>query len=114
MEIRFLSDPRQWLKRKKGGNSAERRKWSGRLDLNQRPPGPEPGALARLRYAPTVHANRNSSCVDYKNSTVSPPRSAAASSVPRVQTASPCKQKARKASAFRPSRSRVTVRFLKN
>src|SRR5271165_1057603 len=55
MEIRFLSDPRQWLKRKKGGNSAERRKWSGRKDLNLRPPGPEPGALARLRYAPTNH-----------------------------------------------------------
>src|SRR5260370_6355520 len=28
--------------------------WSGRKDLNLRPPGPEPGALARLRYAPTV------------------------------------------------------------
>jgi hypothetical protein len=27
--------------------------WSGRMDLNHRPPGPEPGALARLRYAPT-------------------------------------------------------------
>jgi protein-disulfide isomerase len=30
------------------------KKWSGRMDLNHRPPGPEPGALARLRYAPTV------------------------------------------------------------
>jgi hypothetical protein len=30
------------------------RDWSGRMDLNHRPPGPEPGALARLRYAPTV------------------------------------------------------------
>ena len=29
-------------------------KWSGRMDLNHRPPGPEPGALARLRYAPTI------------------------------------------------------------
>jgi hypothetical protein len=29
-------------------------KWSGRKDLNLRPPGPEPGALARLRYAPTA------------------------------------------------------------
>ena len=29
-------------------------KWSGRVDLNHRPPGPEPGALARLRYAPTA------------------------------------------------------------
>src|SRR6266404_7127042 len=28
------------------------KKWSGRKDLNLRPPGPEPGALARLRYAP--------------------------------------------------------------
>src|ERR1700675_5050982 len=29
-------------------------KWSGRKDLNLRPPGPEPGALARLRYAPNL------------------------------------------------------------
>src|SRR5260221_12152566 len=29
-----------------------KREWSGRKDLNLRPPGPEPGALARLRYAP--------------------------------------------------------------
>ncbi len=27
--------------------------WSGREDLNLRPPSPEPGALARLRYAPS-------------------------------------------------------------
>ena len=32
----------------------EGKKWSGRKDLNLRPPGPEPGALARLRYAPTM------------------------------------------------------------
>jgi hypothetical protein len=32
----------------------EEKKWSGRKDLNLRPPGPEPGALARLRYAPTI------------------------------------------------------------
>ena len=25
------------------------------MDLNHRPPGPEPGALARLRYAPNSH-----------------------------------------------------------
>jgi hypothetical protein len=31
----------------------EGKDWSGRKDLNLRPPGPEPGALARLRYAPT-------------------------------------------------------------
>src|ERR1700675_3004185 len=31
-------------------------RWSGRKDLNLRPPGPEPGALARLRYAPTEPA----------------------------------------------------------
>ena len=30
------------------------KEWSGRKDLNLRPPGPEPGALARLRYAPTA------------------------------------------------------------
>src|ERR1051325_9740575 len=27
-------------------------KWSGRVDSNHRPPGPEPGALARLSHAP--------------------------------------------------------------
>jgi hypothetical protein len=27
--------------------------WSGRVDLNHRPPGPEPGALARLSHAPS-------------------------------------------------------------
>ncbi len=27
-------------------------KWSGRKDSNLRPPGPKPGALTRLRYAP--------------------------------------------------------------
>jgi hypothetical protein len=29
------------------------RRWSGRVDSNHRPPGPEPGALARLSHAPT-------------------------------------------------------------
>src|SRR5215471_3487000 len=29
-------------------------KWSGRVDLNHRPPGPEPGALARLSHAPSL------------------------------------------------------------
>jgi hypothetical protein len=29
-------------------------KWSGREDLNLRPPEPHSGALARLRYVPTV------------------------------------------------------------
>ena len=28
------------------------------MDLNHRPPGPEPGALARLRYAPTDNLGR--------------------------------------------------------
>ena len=28
-------------------------RWSGRVDSNHRPPGPEPGALARLSHAPT-------------------------------------------------------------
>ena len=37
-------------------------KWSGRKDLNLRPPGPEPGALARLRYAPTVRHVYHSDC----------------------------------------------------
>src|SRR5437867_7031707 len=30
---------------------------SGRVDLNHRPPGPEPGALTGLRYAPMLHGN---------------------------------------------------------
>src|ERR1700676_5323075 len=34
------------------------KKWSGRMDLNHRPPGPEPGALARLLYAPTDKLRR--------------------------------------------------------
>ena len=38
------------------------KKWSGRADLNHRPPGPEPGALARLRYAPTVSLHRTTVC----------------------------------------------------
>jgi hypothetical protein len=29
------------------------KKWSGRLDLNQRLLGPEPSALAKLSHAPT-------------------------------------------------------------
>ena len=33
--------------------SKDDEKWSGRRDSNSRPPGPKPGALARLRYAPT-------------------------------------------------------------
>ena len=32
-------------------------KWSGRVDLNHRPPGPEPGALARLSHAPHFDDN---------------------------------------------------------
>jgi hypothetical protein len=28
--------------------------WSGREDSNLRPPGPEPGALARLSHAPNI------------------------------------------------------------
>jgi hypothetical protein len=49
---------------------AGKNKWSGRVDLNHRPPGPEPGALARLRYAPTVSiCKKAASCRDIKNST---------------------------------------------
>src|ERR1035438_5366133 len=32
--------------------------WSGRVDSNHRPPGPEPGALARLSHAPNTHRKR--------------------------------------------------------
>ena len=38
--------------------------WSGQQDSNLRPPGPKPGALARLRYAPnrrTLLASRGES-----------------------------------------------------
>ena len=33
-------------------------KWSGRADLNGRPPAPKAGALTRLRYAPTYTLNK--------------------------------------------------------
>src|SRR5712692_6713374 len=47
--------------------------WSGRMDLNHRPPGPEPGALARLRYAPTDILGRNlPSQGDYQINTALP------------------------------------------
>ncbi len=36
----------------------EEDKWSGRVELNHRPPGPEPGALTGLRYAPTCRVLR--------------------------------------------------------
>jgi len=36
----------------KPDSNSSLKQWSGRVDLNHRPPGPEPGALARLRYAP--------------------------------------------------------------
>ena len=33
------------------------KKWSGREDLNLRPPAPKAGALAKLRHAPTDNVN---------------------------------------------------------
>ncbi len=33
------------------------KKWSGREDLNLRPPAPKAGALAKLRYAPQLKFN---------------------------------------------------------
>src|SRR5438128_2057917 len=39
---------------------AKNEEWSGRVDLNHRPPAPEAGALARLRYAPTPARQANS------------------------------------------------------
>jgi hypothetical protein len=45
----------QWKTRRNLLNR-EGKEWSGRMDLNHRPPGPEPGALARLRYAPTMRS----------------------------------------------------------
>ncbi len=29
--------------------------WSGRADLNRRPPAPKAGALTRLRYVPNLN-----------------------------------------------------------
>ena len=34
-------------------DSSPSKYWSGRADLNGRPPAPKAGALTRLRYAPT-------------------------------------------------------------
>jgi hypothetical protein len=42
----------QWAQLRRSVSPTEG--WSGRVDLNHRPPGPEPGALARLSHAPTV------------------------------------------------------------
>ena len=36
------------------GNIVEGKNWSGRADLNGRPPAPKAGALTRLRYAPIL------------------------------------------------------------
>jgi site-specific DNA recombinase len=36
---------------------AKNEEWSGRVDLNHRPPGPEPGALARLSHAPFLRSS---------------------------------------------------------
>lgn len=35
--------------------------------MNLRPPGPEPGALARLRYAPTAHIRARNIMPEWKN-----------------------------------------------
>ena len=51
-EIREYISLRSWWK-DEDKKQMLKREWSGRKDLNLRPPGPEPGALARLRYAPT-------------------------------------------------------------
>ena len=36
------------------------------MDLNHRPPGPEPGALARLRYAPTTRTRARDRTPEWK------------------------------------------------
>src|SRR5579859_1041499 len=78
-------------------------KWSGRMDLNHRPPGPEPGALARLRYAPNflpylnpVYAGFKTSATATQDAKTTPPggfRSPAACwkklDVPRTKIAPP-------------------------
>src|ERR1017187_7811447 len=42
-------------------NDSKMVKWSGRVDSNHRPPGPEPGALARLSHAPKLATNPKTS-----------------------------------------------------
>ena len=54
---------------KLGARISDWNKWSGRKDLNLRPPGPEPGALARLRYAPTLAQEDYSLKLHHKVST---------------------------------------------
>jgi hypothetical protein len=39
--------------------------WSGRVDLNHRPPGPEPGALTGLRHAPQTSRYRRAAPRDH-------------------------------------------------
>ncbi len=62
----LIVDPSESCGRKPRGNTSavrnhlqlkvsgvdKERNWSGREDSNLRPPGPEPGALARLSHAP--------------------------------------------------------------
>ena len=43
------------------------RKWSGRLDLNQRPPAPKAGALIQAELRPGVAANLREGCQDINN-----------------------------------------------
>ena len=59
--------------------------WSGRMDLNHRPPGPEPGALARLRYAPTDRPRRS---IDNLSQTQN-------STAPGIATSWPAREEAR-------------------
>src|SRR5271167_1233121 len=66
-------------------------KWSGRVDLNHRPPGPEPGAITRLRYAPTVgRSSVGAASADLKISTLRhlQPANEPASAIPRAVTGS--------------------------
>ena len=42
-------------------------KWSGREDLNLRPPAPKAGTLARLRYAPMYRFLLGYSAIEISN-----------------------------------------------
>ena len=59
--------PLGWRPRLSSLGRVDGEEWSGRVDLNHRPPGPEPGALTRLSHAPNfipyftaVYAESNS------------------------------------------------------
>lgn len=49
-----IASSRTFYKKKGRPEKANPYYWSGRGDLNARPPAPKAGTLTRLRYAPTL------------------------------------------------------------